>query len=116
MEQAAIEHDIECLAEGLQFQCIGHEESGGEPALLCLAQGDLDRERNDVDPRCRQAKLRRQQHVFPGPASDVEDPTGDRASICKRPKGGLWVPNVPGNDALIHCIGPVFSSLAVGRA
>ena len=95
MEEAAVEHGLECDAEGWQLERVGHQKGNGQATLLRFSNCDGDRGRRGVDPGRLQAEFRGHERVLAGAAPDVEDAATQRSGGGQPLEGLLRSADVP---------------------
>jgi aryl-alcohol dehydrogenase-like predicted oxidoreductase len=107
VEETAVGHGAEPLAQQFQVQRVGDLEPGRQAALGRLGPGLLDGEPGHVHTHRVRAVRRGQQHVLPGAAASVEHPARQQPAVGEAHERVLRPADVPGcRAALVGLVPP----------
>jgi hypothetical protein len=95
VEEAAVQHNVKLLIEGLQVQRVADDEPGGDAAVTRFRFRKADSSRRHVNSDGRASRLRSHQRVFASSTPDIENVTAEIAMRSEGGEGALGTTDVP---------------------
>jgi hypothetical protein len=105
MEEPAVEHGVELLAQVCQLAGVMAQEAGTETSFPCLALGGAQGSDGEVGAGGVETEAGGHERVFAGSATEVEDAATDSTRLGEDEKGGLGASDVPGRAVGVEIVG-----------